>query len=502
MYDPIRDSTLSIESPSLPPSSRSESQSDTKKNNRLMVRGWLASFGLVATLFVVDLLTPLGYAVSMLYALPILLTRLMPDLRSTLIMSGVTISLTWVGAELSPDAIAQHDNSNRIMATVLLLGITWMLVTQKQAARQVEAAQGARYESEERLRLFIEHAPVALAMFDREMHYLAVSRRWNTDYGLGDKDIIGHSHYDIFPNIPVRWRAIHQRGLAGEVVREDEDLFEQGDGSERWLCWEVRPWQTNDGHVGGVIIFTEDITDRKRAKTALLQSQKDLRDQQTQLQDLTARLLTAQEEERKRIARDLHDDFTQRLAAVTIDLQRLSVRTTESNASHPALLTQLGEKTEQLTSELQQLAHQLHSSLLEHVGLEAAIRECVDEFSMRAGWATEIVVRELPAAIPLLQATCLYRILQESLQNAQKHAEATNILVRILCTRNGLGICIQDDGRGFDQLEKAARPKGLGLSSMAERVKALHGTFCVRSDAGMGTEVHAWVPLSELSNSR
>ncbi len=495
LHDPTNAFPLStVSDPPVPPPVL---QKETKsgKEHYLVLSSWLVSGLIAVVLFVIDLLSPLGYAVCMLYAVPILLTRLTPDLQSTMIMAGATVSLTWVGAELSPGAIAQHDSSNRVMATALLLGITWILVTQKQSARQIRAAQEARYESEERLRLFIEHAPVALAMFDRDMRYLAVSRRWIADYGLNERDVIGHSHYAIFPEVTDRWKAVHQQGLTGAIVREDQDLFQRAGGSERWLCWEVRPWKTDEGRVGGIIIFTEDITERKKVE-------QELRNHQTQLEDLTAKLLTAQEEERKRIARDLHDDFTQQLAALTIDLQRQSLLASESGTPSAGLLVQIGKKTEQLTTELQRLAHQLHPSLLEHVGLEAAIRECVDEFSIRNGLTTEMVVRELPSGISLEQATCLYRVLQESLQNVKKHAKAANILVLLQRTRDGLELSIQDDGLGLNQPEEGIRLKGLGLTSMAERVKALHGTFCVKSTAGFGTEVHAWVPLSGRSQDR
>ncbi|NJL18266.1 MAG: PAS domain S-box protein [Nitrospira sp.] len=271
----------------------------------------------------------------------------------------------------------RRDERSRIrgaaMASTLHFVVTWLVVVQKQSTRKVKAAQQAMHESEERLRLFIEHAPVALAMFDRDMRYLSVSHRWITDYGLGDRDVIGHSHYEIFPDMPERWKTVHQRGLEGEIVRQEEDRFERADGTDRWLCWEVRPWKTDRGRVGGIVILTEDITERKKIELELL-------DHQAQLQNLTAKLLTAQEEERKRIARDLHDDFTQQLAALTIDLQRQSLLASESGTPHASLLVNMGKKTEQLTTELQRLAHQLHPSLLEHVGLEAAIRECVDEF--------------------------------------------------------------------------------------------------------------------------
>jgi len=145
-------------------------------------------------------------------------------------------------------------------------------VARRRADRSRIKAELALRESEERLRLFIQHAPAALAMFDREMRYLAASRRWMADYHLGDRDIIGCSHYEIFPEITEKIKAVHRRGLSGEVVSADEGKFERQDGSVQYLAWEVRPWFAIGNTVGGIIIFSEDITQRKKAEKALQKS--------------------------------------------------------------------------------------------------------------------------------------------------------------------------------------------------------------------------------------
>jgi len=128
-------------------------------------------------------------------------------------------------------------------------------------------------EQEEQMSLYAEHSPAAIAMFDRDMRYVVASRRWLEIYLLDAQTIIGRGHYDVFPEIPSRWREIHARCLAGGTEKCDDDAFVRPDGTTQWLRWEVRPWHQADGEIGGIIIFAEDITVRKQAERARRESE-------------------------------------------------------------------------------------------------------------------------------------------------------------------------------------------------------------------------------------
>lgn len=153
-------------------------------------------------------------------------------------------------------------------------------------------------ESETRFKLFVQNTPVAMAMFDRQMRYLAASQRWLDDYGLHEQELTGCSHYDIFPEITDVWKEVHRRGLAGERLENNRDAFVRADGTVQWLHWQVVPWMDEKGSVQGIIITSEDITVQRNAEEELLRYR-------NQLEDLVAERTTQLERSHRQV-RDTH----------------------------------------------------------------------------------------------------------------------------------------------------------------------------------------------------
>jgi PAS domain S-box-containing protein len=237
-----------------------------------------------------------------------------------------------------------------------------------------------------------------------------------------------------------------------------------------------------------------DITDQAVGEQRLRAERMALERSEIALRELTRRLMTVEEEERRRIAADLHDDIGQRLHAVQMELaifgRRLSGRSkwaTEVSTVHRHL--------EEVISDLEGLARHLHPKIVDHLGLRVAVKAHAEDVGRQAGLAVRFRERAVPEMLPDNVATCLYRVAQEALRNIHRHARAKAATVTLARVRRGLGLCVADGGRGFDPEQARLSGHGLGLVTMKERVNALDGHFRVRTNPGDGTHVHAWVPL-------
>jgi len=236
-----------------------------------------------------------------------------------------------------------------------------------------------------------------------------------------------------------------------------------------------------------------DITDQAQGEQRLRAERMALERSEGALRELTRRLMTVEEDERRRIAADLHDDIGQRLHAVQMELEILGRRL--FGAKWADEVSTVHQLLEEVISDLEGLARRLHPKIVDDLGLRVALKAHVEDVGRQTAMAVQFRERAVPATIPDNVATCLYRVAQEALRNVHRHARAKAATVTLTRVRRGLGLCVADGGRGFDPEQARLSGRGLGLVTMTERVKALDGHFKVRTNPGEGTHVHAWVPL-------
>ena len=221
-----------------------------------------------------------------------------------------------------------------------------------------------------------------------------------------------------------------------------------------------------------------DVTERKRADEVL--------------EDLAGRLIHAQEEERSRIGRELHDHISQTLGVLTIKIDQLRARE-EITPGIGGALDQLRQATTEITDDVHRLSHRLHSSTLDYLGLIPALQKLAAEFAERQGISVAFAHESVPAALPSEVALCLFRVAEESLANIAKHSQARSATIRVVGAPDGIHLTVEDAGDGFDMTASGSRA-GLGFVSMQERLRVLHGTLHIDSVPSRGTRIEAWVP--------
>lgn len=252
----------------------------------------------------------------------------------------------------------------------------------------------------------------------------------------------------------------------------------------------------NQALVGEIEERMETEQSLRASESSLKVSQEELRQSREELRALAGLLLTAQEQERRRIARDLHDDVNQRLAMLAMDLRRIEKGEAGDLADIGGMVRSITGRLTAVSDDVRQMAYRFHPSILDDLGLTKAVRRLVDDFSASTGVEAVYVHHDSLSPIPTDLATCVYRIAQESLNNVARHAKATEVEVELICDEGMITLSVRDNGVGFDAVNASQGRGRLGLLSMKERVRLVRGTLNVSSSPGGGTHIDVGVPLS------
>jgi PAS domain S-box-containing protein len=358
---------------------------------------------------------------------------------------------------------------------------------------QQRKTQHSLLESEVRFRNIADTAPVLIWIFGPDKRATFFNKAWleftgrTMEQGLADGWAQG-----VHPNDLDRCLATYSSSFDARRGFQMEYRLRRADGEHRWVLDKGIP-RYHEGEFAGFIGSCLDVTEQK-------QIEERLRAGQQQLQTLAGNLLTAQEDERRRLSRELHDDVTQELASLSIELGRLATEIPNSLENTRAQVQAMQDRTIQLSAEVRRLAYGLHPSVIEDLGLSIALKE----FCHQLGIAKAINVHYQglveDRSFDKTTATCLYRVAQESLRNSTIHGHATEVHVELTAEAASIHLRVRDNGTGFS-IEDARTNTGLGLISMQERIRFVGGTLTVSSQPGKGTEISASVPAAGVGSA-
>jgi two-component system sensor histidine kinase UhpB len=304
----------------------------------------------------------------------------------------------------------------------------------------------------------------------------------------------------VHPDDEARSRATFLECQASGCEYSTEFRIRRFDGEYRWMISRGLPRFSSKGKFIGYAGSLLDVTDRKQAEDQLRTTNAALTEEleertrtEKEIQALSARLIHAREEERTRLARELHDDLSQQIAALSIATGILKSDIPEEQAGVRAQSDRLQQKLANLAEGVRRLSHELHPAVLEHAGLKAALRAYCAEFSSLTGVKVTLEAEGSFDGVPAAASLCIYRIVQEALQNVAKHARVTDASVQLKRSPGMLSLTIADRGAGMAP-DRTGAPRGLGLVSIRERTRLVNGTVRIQSMPNQGTTIIVSIP--------
>jgi PAS domain S-box-containing protein len=343
-------------------------------------------------------------------------------------------------------------------------------------------AEDAVLQAKDELRLIADSLPVLVSQIDTNAHYTFNNLTYETWFGQTRQQITGRHIRDLVGESV--WQKIRphiEQVLDGhDVVYEDH--VTDGSGPPRWIKVSLIPVRDHSGKVTGAVSLVADITESRRSEQIL--------------RDLSSRLIKAQEEERSRVARELHDDLSQKVALLSIELDYAERHIANRDLDLTPTIQKARTTAEDISEDIHRISHQLHPSRLDHLGLVKAVKAYLQEISILHDLEIDFRSEGFPSNLPKDVTLCVFRIIQESLRNVIKHSGAhkAEIVVERLPTE--LRASVTDQGCGFDTNSEKLT-SGLGLIGMTERLRLVGGEIVIWSAPQEGTRIEVCVPLSK-----